>query len=150
MPGRPGAGLSLLQEPPNTFHQDGDEKFPPRRDIATVSFTWLHKSRGYSTLIPPYTFQPVSHIPFKIEHISWPQKTVLSQLRNIKPLSGPIRILYCLMQALQTMEGVIRCLIHTSQMHTYTCAAITTLSSQDGPRQTATSPVKACKTIFHT
>lgn len=155
MPGRPGAHLSLLQEPPNTFHQDGDEKVPPRR-VLQHSHCKLHLvyTKGGGTLhwSLPHAFQSDSHIPFKIQHSSWPQKTVLCQLRNIKPLAIVfyIRILYCLMQALKNMEGVIRYLSHTSQLHTYTCAAITTLSSQEGPWQTFTAPVKAFKTIFHT
>lgn len=137
------------------FHQDGDEKFPPRRGTPStqplLSSTWSTQKEGvlYTDTDSPYTFQPVPHIPFKIKHISRPQKTVLSQLRNITPLAGSTRTLQCLMQALKNMEGVRRYLSHARQPHIFTCAAITTLSSQEGPRQPFTPPVKTFKTISH-
>lgn len=118
-------------------------------NTATVSFTWSTQKEGVLYTDPCYTFQTVSHTPFKIHHISQPQKTVLSPLRNIKPLAGSIRILHCLIEALKNMEGVTRCLMHSSQLYTFIRAAITTLSSQEEPWQTFTSPVKAFKTILH-
>lgn len=89
-------------------------------DTVTVSFTWCpQKEEVLYTDFPPMPFSQ-SPIFLLRSNTTHGHRKVLSQLRNIKPLAGPIRIPYCLMQALKNKEGVIRYLTHTSQLHTFT------------------------------
>lgn len=78
----------------------------------TVSFKWsplIKQGEGaFHTSSLHCVFEPVSHIPFKIHHVSCPEKTVSSQLRNIKSLAGSLGKLSCPMQALKNMEGARR------------------------------------------